>query len=615
MQQPDFDAMERNISLTQPSQSMNAQKQPQVNQLGSSYLQSILGAGDAVRNTIASAANTLSGTNIPMAQSGNGPGYGLGNAAGNIGAFVGGGDVLDTLRLGAEGMPLIGRAAQYLGQNGMDGGLARRAIGSGIYGSLTSPNNNLHQGEIGAGASLALDSVPYVGNTISAAANYLMPQKFAQSIIEKLGGAQDLNNPTQMENATKSVIKSINTGYNNAVQNSKSTYENIRNQVPSGSIYATPLSVSAPEKSNLSNVAQNYSPSAMPENIVAGSSAPSANESFGGVPVNQTGPIAISQDAQAANQPLPSSWATPTTPQSSFSNLNGQYPNLPSKVTNKYMGDSDLEELHNNFIQNPTFDNAHTLQSELGSYSRALGNGAQAPTPATVNTIRAVKNARNALKSDINTFLSNESPQLAQAYNKASQGFQQNVVPYRTDPDIYGMATGETTNMQPSTFAGVFKAPDANMAKVISDLPSDSVNKILYTKLGQSVPNKSAQGLINSYYNLDQQGLGSYVTPEMRQNFNSLDNRIKARNAIQSIAGTAAGAIGGSHFGPMAAAAGAVGGLGLSAVANPFINYAGRRLPLDAITSGISNGMRGTYAGLRNAILANQLNNSSNGGQ
>ncbi len=579
----------------------------------------ILGAGDAARNTIASGLNILPGVNIPMAQSAQGPGYGVGKFAGNVGSFLAAGEALDAARAASEALPYVGQAAQYLGGTGM-AGVARRALGSGLYGALATPTNRAQQAGIGAGMSAALDAVPGVGSALASGANYLMPQKFAQRIIQNLGGGQTL------EGATKSVLSDIKNAGQNQKQIAGGMFNNVRSQIPdqNGSIYSTPGGVGSYQPEGLGNVYQDYSTASSPSSSPIGAGLSPANDSFGGNPTSQTGNTAINPEIPAANTPFPSSWTAPTTPQSTFSNLRGQYPSLGTDITSNYT--TPIKNMHNQFIQNPTFQNAHALQSQIGTRIRELND---VPSDmATANEKYALQTARSALvgrdaqgniTGDIGTYLNNISPNLADQYKNAADYFYQNYTPYLNTPKISDIVSGNITNMQPSSLGNLFKAPGDSMNTILSQLPSSTFDNLLYTKLGQTVPSKSAQGLVNKYQDLDQQGLGSYISPGLQSDIGALNNRIKYRNALQAGVGTVAGAVGGSHLGPLGTVLGAsfggALGFGASAIANPFINYIGKRLPNTDLSEAAQSGLRGTYSGLRQAILANQLNNSSNGGQ
>lgn len=519
-------------------------------------VQATLGAGDALRNTIASGINMLTtqpsgaqksavtgmigGLPLPQTQnipsvspvnSGNGGlAYSLGNIAGNTLGFMGGGEILDAARVATEGAPVIGGIASALGGNGLSG-VARRAIGSGLYGAVSNQNNRVSNAGIGAGLSVATDAIPGIAGLGASASEYFQPQKYSQKIIQGLSGGQN------MQDATKSVLAAVKNSYEAQKGNASDLYDSVRDNIPSGSIYAP-----------------------------------------------------ISEKDTAI-------FGTP--------NKQGAYQNLPDNITDNYT--STLQDMHNNFINNPTFANAHSLQSELGATTRQLQSGIQPQTIGSLNSINALNSARGALKSDMNTFLGQQSPELQQSYKDASDYFQDNVVPYRTNPKIFSIAQGEMTNVKPTSLANIFAAPDEDMDKVISDLPEGTMDKVLYTKLGQTTPSTNPITLMRQSQRLNEQGLGQYISPNLAQQLGSLENRIKARSSLQSAAGAMLGAAGGGEHGT----AGAVGmGLAGGALGSPLMNYLSRRLPLDKVGSAISNVLRGTYPIGRSAYIANKLNNS-----
>lgn len=519
--------------------------------------QAAVGAGDALRNTVSSiinnirsapskaqmqnASNMIGGfalpkvntpTPLPMVNNSTGDSpisYSLGNMAGNIAAYMGGGEALEGARAAAETVPgIVGELSKAIGESPV----AARAIGNSAYSGLTAQNNNADQALKGADYSMAADAIPGLTGKLAQGAQYFMPQRYAQNIIQGLSGGQSL------QDATKSVLADVKNSYEAQQKNAGDLYGTVRDSIPSGSIYA-PLS---------------------------------------------------NRDTTVYGTPI----------------KNGAYQNLPSNITDNYT--NDLKDMHNAFVANPTFKNAHALQSELGSVSRQLQSGITPPTLSTLNSASALNNARGALKSDMDDFLQKQSPEIAQQYKDASDYFQQNVVPYRTNPKIYSIAIGDTTNVKPNSLANIFAAPDSDMEKVLGDLPTGTTDKILYTKLGQTVPNKSAQGLLNSFQNLQQLGLSDHISPKLASQLGELENRIKARNGLQMLSSAgAAASLGSLHGG---ATAGAMMGLGAGAIASPFMNYIGRRLPIDNFTQAISNFTKGAYPAGRSAVLANLLNNS-----
>lgn len=485
-------------------------------------LNGILGAGDALRNTIASGANLIPGINIPMAKTGQGTAYNIGNIAGNIGGFFGGGELLDAARLGAEGIPYIGKALSALSDNPEAQNLvqqylpeiARRAIGTGIYGVATNPNNMAKGGEEGIIQSLLADALPFGIGKISQGAQYFMPTSYMQKILNGLGGNKTL------EDTTKSVINSVKDAYKSQTDEATKLYNPVFNQVGKN-------------------------------------------------------------DIATAN-----------------------YNKLPDDITNLYP--YDVKKLNSQFINNPTFDNAHQLQSQMGTEIRRLEGGRQAPDAASLNTIQALKDAQNAIQNDMKTHLLFSRPDLLTQYNKANNFFAQNVSPYRAESDFYKMASGETENLKPSSLADIFSAPGSNINKITGDLPQDSINKVIYTKLKQNESKPNPSSFINNYENLDRQGLNSYISPDLQDQISALKNRMAAKSILQGTIGAGLGAKATLGHGglPLAAALGTLG----YGVAKPILNSITNSLPINDLAQSLGNVTRGTYPYARNAVLANTLN-------
>jgi len=551
----DLNQMEASNSPQESPQSMGSQPQGSglLSQIaGTSPVQTILGAGDAIRNTLASGLNMLPNVNIPMvnsAQYSQETPYRIGNMGGNIAAFMGGGDILDTMRAAAEGLPYAGQAAQWLGQQGMLPTAARQALGSAAYGAAAAPDDRLQNAWQGAKLSAMLSALPAGANVAAKAFQYLQPQKYIQSMLNTMSGGQS------MQDATKSVLSAVKSAYQKQKEEAGDLYSTVNSSLPSSHIYEN---VTKPNPLMSTDPQAGYSGYFMP---------------------------------QSSNLDIKTG-------------LSGEYPNLPDSIFNSYS--PDLKELHDQFMENPNFQNAHALQSELGSVSAQLSKGVPQNMSAAFDR-NSLNTARGALKRDISNFIGNQSQDLLQKYNKASDFFQNNVVPYRSDPAIYSVASGDRTNIAPTALANLFKAKEPDVAKVVSDLPPGTVDKILYTQLGKNTPSQNPFAFLRAAGRMNEQGLGDYLTPELQQNIDSLQSRLKWRSAAQSIAGMLVGGhAGAAHGGGGMAAMGAVGG----AMASPVLNYLGRRLFPAVGTAGnaISNVGNAVYPDASKAILANLLN-------
>ena len=105
----------------------------------------------------------------------------------------------------------------------------------------------------------------------------------------------------------------------------------------------------------------------------------------------------------------------------------------PSRVEKVYTG-SKLKLMHNDFLENPTIENAHTLQSQLGTQIRKL----QAKETVTKSldaadrkTLDSYLMARRLLQNDIHGFLNTTEGGLADVYKQAGLLHAKDVVPLR----------------------------------------------------------------------------------------------------------------------------------------------------------------------------------------
>ncbi|OGT30410.1 MAG: hypothetical protein A3E87_01620 [Gammaproteobacteria bacterium RIFCSPHIGHO2_12_FULL_35_23] len=468
------------------------------------YGQAFLGAGHALGQLPTDVLNLMPGvkTTNPIPAQDNLP-FNVGNIAGNIGGFIGGGELLDTARAASEGLPLIGKIAQGLGGAGLSG-FARRALGSGAYGALTDQDNRLK----GAGLTAGLSAIGDAGVPI---VNYVRPQKYANSILDTISGGNSL------ENSAKSLAQDIKTAYQARIKEGQSLYD--------------------PVFSHSNN-------SVLGNNVLA--------------------------------QP------------------GSQYSKLPPNLIKKFL--PNTKELHQQFLENPTVQNAHVLQSQLGSDIRSLEPGKDV---ATKNTIQLYGKARDAIKSDIHGYLNKINPDLSDQYEKAGQNWLQNVVPYTEGRQLSKIASGENTNPTLGEIQSIFKNPEPETLKIASDLGPLAANKILYSQLGKTSATKSSDSLAKAISNLDQQGLGAYVSPGMRKGFNSLNNRISARNSLQNLSGALLGAHLTSSI-PESVAGALIGGTATA----PFMHIARSLIP-DPIANAIGSAMQTAYPITRAGILSN----------
>jgi len=99
---------------------------------------------------------------------------------------------------------------------------------------------------------------------------------------------------------------------------------------------------------------------------------------------------------------------------------NANYLGLSPETINKTYN-SDLKLMHDKFLANPTFDNAHELQSQLGSEVRDFDKmrARLGKLPQTERNLQdTYKFARTNLQEDIDSFLTNKNPAFMSANNE-----------------------------------------------------------------------------------------------------------------------------------------------------------------------------------------------------
>jgi hypothetical protein len=170
--------------------------------------QGILGAGDELRNLLASGANLIPGVNIPYEKSGKGMSYELGKLGGGVAGFLGGGSALS----GAKALSKVP-------------GALKRAGGMAAFGALENPQDRLKGGAEGAAISAAIDALPLPFKAIGRAAEYINPAKYTKGLAENIASmsksakekAKSLYEPIKSEFGHINIKESIPKGKSGSV--------------------------------------------------------------------------------------------------------------------------------------------------------------------------------------------------------------------------------------------------------------------------------------------------------------------------------------------------------------------------------------------------------------
>lgn len=325
--------------LNHDEKSANTENKTSVSQITSHPLFRFLaGAGGGIQNSLAN----LPYSPVPAAPEAQGLSGQLGDVAGNLLSFLGGGEILNTARAAGEGLPLIGRLTHALSGEG-SAGIARRLSGTALGGALEDPNDRLQGAENGALLAGAGESIPLALKGIHHTAEFINPQHFTNKLTASIKGA----------------------------------YENSKAEAKK--YYAAVLDHFGQEKINTNQI-NHY-------------------EKWN------------KKDSLAAY-------------------------------------DSKLKDLHQDFINNPTFEKAHQLQSQLGSKSSQLSNNKHLDIH-THNAIADLKQARSALQSDISNFLQQKNSDVLNQYQHASNFYKNTVIPYHAEPFISKISAGDVKTSTP----------------------------------------------------------------------------------------------------------------------------------------------------------------------
>lgn len=275
---------------------------------------------------------------------------------------------------------------------------------------------------------------------------------------------------------------------------------------------------------------------------------------------------------------------------------NSQYGALDPSITSSFGG--QLKNVANQFNNNPTFNNAHTLQSQLGFKIRKLQDNDAKGTLSVAdgNTMEGYQTAQQALINDMGSFLDKTSPGLSDQYANASANWLQNVVPYTETPAIAKIANQAITN--PKNISTLFSSPEPGVDKVISDIGPQANQKIIYNELMKNNA-QDPQSMMDVYNKLDAKGLGSYITPEISSQFAQLQKNINRGSLIEhgigTLGGLAASKLSGAEFPGNEIVGAALGNAAMHTILN------------NPLTKAISYGVQKSYRPAANATVAYNL--------
>jgi hypothetical protein len=200
---------------------------------------------------------------------------------------------------------------------------------------------------------------------------------------------------------------------------------------------------------------------------------------------------------------------------------------LDKKVLDNIEHDTKVNDLYQDFLEEPTLKNAHWLQSQLGTTIRKL-EGQDAKGNLSVYDRKVMNNfskLQDSLKKDIGDHLEGINPEVSRSYTNASKNWLENVVPYIENTSIAKMAKGALTN--PKEVANIFRHPEPSVMKVVEDLGKEGRDRILFSNLGKY---ETPKGLVNAISKLDEKGLESYTDKALQGQLDQLKSKINRKS-------------------------------------------------------------------------------------
>jgi hypothetical protein len=192
----------------------------------SAPIQAVLGAGDVTAKLLsrllpeAIRPKTLT-TGDPSRLA-----YRVGRGAGEVGTFLGAGELGGAALGAARALPAVGRAAETLAAPGVIPGIARRVLGTGAYGAAVSPDR-----EKGLAMGLAGGALGEIPGLAARGITAASPQALTESIMKTLGKGKSL------EENSKSLASDIKNAYEKNEEAASELYNPIFDRLGDRSIY------------------------------------------------------------------------------------------------------------------------------------------------------------------------------------------------------------------------------------------------------------------------------------------------------------------------------------------------------------------------------------------
>lgn len=200
--------------------------------------------------------------------------------------------------------------------------------------------------------------------------------------------------------------------------------------------------------------------------------------------------------------------------------------------------DLNVGSLYASFKKSPTINNAHLLKSELGSVIGDLESNT-AKTASDRATLSNIRNVRKKLENDIADGLerhdnsSNEN--IAPMYQRGVNFYREHVAPYLSSPGLREITRSriqtpkdiESLFHTPTDFEKGGKINIGPINKIMSDLPPEAKDLVLFNKIGATKYADSHEKLLNALMSAKNEGYSSYFNPHVEEAMTDISNKSK----------------------------------------------------------------------------------------
>lgn len=431
----------------------------------------------------------------PMAQAG--------QSLSDLGGFFAGGAPAEIARASAAAIPLIGKAAQYLGKTGVLPDAVSMGLGGAAYGAVTNPNNPtqgaIQGGLTGASAPLIpaafggiKQSISNITNPTTKLTAFYSPEEIARNMQAAKGSETPLGNiigdPKLIRKFDIILPKNPRSG---AEQKMANTALNITNQG--------------------TNLLENYLGNTHPleVNQKLGEALKNAYNNQQSLKRSLYSNVEDIADASGLKLELPqfsqlAKKYTGLINDTNFLKYEPESKQIMSRLSNYKNPVENLEtgllDAKGNPITNPkypTLQEANILAGKLGSMAKSHGSS---PAMEDQHLASVYGNMAKALKSDIrNTIDQSGNEQLKEAFETAEKNYKDNYAPF-LDKQIYQFISGKkSADELVSNFIKTGSSTDQGekLQKLMSKLSPEDQNLVKYAYFSRALTGDEGNRHVN----------------------------------------------------------------------------------------------------------------------